>query len=292
MTCAFSAGERLLRLTVENWDTTGGFRVGPEGGDLVASRVFLADTDPPSASEEQVACTGGTPTVANVDRIEATQTQPRADVSAASFLVDLSAGDLAPGPTAEATGISEIEADFDLPGAELGVAGSNGGDRYRLGFTSDELGLNLDGDDDLDIALRGVTFFDLYGRDGSDSIDGRRTRLTHLPRRDIRVFLNGQAGDDRLIAGGKRDQLSGGPGADVLEGGKAAAVLQGDAGPDRLVAAPGSQLLLGGRGDDRIDADNGHRDDIDCGAGNDTAIVDRREGPLGLEGCERVRRAP
>lgn len=291
MTCSFSPSERLVRLNVATWEDTAGFRVGPKDAELFASRVFFDDTVSSGLAEEPIACAGGTPSVTSVDRLAVSQTESRGDYSAAAFLLDLSEGGLAPGVTAEPVGLPEIEADFDLPGGAVAVLGTSDPDQYALGFTADELGLSLNADDDLDITLRGVTFFNVYGAAGADSIDGRRSRITERPRRDIRVFLNGGPGDDRLIAGGKRDQLSGGGGADVLKGGKAAAVLQGGGGPDRLTSTSGSQLLLGGNGADRIDARDGDRDDIDCGGGDDTAIVDRREGPIPLEGCEHVKRA-
>jgi hypothetical protein len=290
MTCSFSPSEQILRLTVGPWGDNGKFLAGSKGGDLAASELSLADTNPPSVFEEPIPCTEGTPTVTNVDRIDVGQTEPRGDYSSASFLLDLSGGPLAPGVTAEASGLSEIEADVDLPGAEVGVAGTSRRDRYELGFTKAELGLNVNGDDDLDVTISGAPFFDVYGGAGRDSISGRRSRITERPRRDIRAFIVGDGGRDRLIAGGKRDQLSGGGGADVLKGGKAAGVLQGDGGPDRIFSAPGAQLLLGGRGADWINARDGDQDDIDCGGGEDTAIVDRHEGPLGLERCEHVMR--
>ena len=44
--------------------------------------------------------------------------------------------------------------------------------------------------------------------------------------------------------------------------------------------------LVGGSGNDRIDARDGAEDTIDCGAGEDTVLVDTAED--GVEDCENV----
>jgi Ca2+-binding RTX toxin-like protein len=72
-----------------------------------------------------------------------------------------------------------------------------------------------------------------------------------------RERFNGEAGNDRLFGGGGGDLLDGGADNDVLVGG---------AGPDRM---------LGGDGDDRFDAVDRDMDQIDGGAGEDGARVNR-----------------
>jgi len=74
--------------------------------------------------------------------------------------------------------------------------------------------------------------------------------------------------------------LRGGPGNDVIEGGP---------GNDRLFAGSGENKLAGGSGNDVIYARTGAPDTIECGPGEDTAIVDAQEG---IYYCERVIRPP
>ena len=104
---------------------------------------------------------------------------------------------------------------------------------------------------------------------------------------------------------------AGGRGYDRLVGTKAADELAGLAGPDLLIGAGGNDLLLGGRGpdvlrggpgldgyamadgeqlpapgNDRISARDGVADEINCGGGYDTAVVDVAED--GVYNCERI----
>jgi hypothetical protein len=71
-------------------------------------------------------------------------------------------------------------------------------------------------------------------------------------------------------------------------------VLIGGGGPDRLRGGPGRDGFnmrdgaeLAAPGDDRIEARDGRRDEISCGAGDDIAIVDAAED--GVYDCEQVR---
>ena len=81
--------------------------------------------------------------------------------------------------------------------------------------------------------------------------------------------MGGGAGRDRLKGGGGRDRLRGGNAADRLNGGK------------------GKNRYSGGRGNDRIRAVNGRRERVNCGPGNDRAVVDAADRAVG---CETVRR--
>jgi Ca2+-binding RTX toxin-like protein len=99
--------------------------------------------------------------------------------------------------------------------------------------------------------------------------------------------LSGDAGADCLLGGSGTDWLSGGDGDDVLRGGPGADQLRGGAGADQLFGDGGADLLLGGAGADRISAADHARDTIDCGAGRDTATVDRVDK---VRNCEKVTR--
>jgi hypothetical protein len=87
--------------------------------------------------------------------------------------------------------------------------------------------------------------------------------------------LRGRGGPDILSAGRGDDRLVGGPGRDVLRGGP---------GYDQFNMADGTEVDSPGR--DRIVARDGGPDQINCGSGNDVAVVDEEED--GVYFCERV----
>jgi Ca2+-binding RTX toxin-like protein len=89
--------------------------------------------------------------------------------------------------------------------------------------------------------------------------------------------IQGTNGPDQLIGTEQADTIDGLAGSDTIKGRGGADVLTGGAGFD---------LIYGGRGGDRIKARDNHVDQIDCGPGSDTAIVDRAED--GVFDCERV----
>jgi Ca2+-binding RTX toxin-like protein len=76
-----------------------------------------------------------------------------------------------------------------------------------------------------------------------------------------------------LLGRGGRDRLNGLSGGDCLNGNR---------GRDRL---------RGGPGDDVLRARDGRRDVLDCGPGQDKAIVDRRDRVRHCEAVERRSRA-
>jgi Ca2+-binding RTX toxin-like protein len=98
--------------------------------------------------------------------------------------------------------------------------------------------------------------------------------------------LIGAAGRDRLTAG-DTGRLEGSGGDDVLRGGR---TLLGGAGGDKLSGLAGRDAFRGGSGGDLIRADDGTRDVVRCGPGEDTARIDRADRPA--RGCEVVRLAP
>ena len=71
-------------------------------------------------------------------------------------------------------------------------------------------------------------------------------------------------GDD-LFGGAGNDRLRGDTGIDRVEGGP---------GNDNMTGGDDEDDLVGGTGNDRIDARDGAEDTIDCGAGEDTVLVD------------------
>ena len=101
-----------------------------------------------------------------------------------------------------------------------------------------------------------------------------------------------EAGDDHANGGRGDDVISGGRGDDVLRGGAGDDRLSGGSGNDRLSDDRGSDRLTGGAGDDRINARDARgthdrRDVVECGAGDDTALVDSDDV---VRNCEHVQR--
>jgi hypothetical protein len=102
--------------------------------------------------------------------------------------------------------------------------------------------------------------------DASDAIrltphrKGRRivgtNRADYLGGSGYDDVILGLFGNDTLVGGAGNDRIDGGPGNDVIIGGP---------GVDRLIGGPGSDTIL---------AADGNRDLIDCGVGNDRAVVD------------------
>ena len=99
---------------------------------------------------------------------------------------------------------------------------------------------------------------------------------------EVHLRFRGNKGADLLVGASARDQLRGGPGADLLRGRAEADVVNGKKGGDRL---------FGGPGGDALKARHRDRDKrIDCGRGADRAAVDRRIDPPPV-GCEEVPQA-
>jgi Ca2+-binding RTX toxin-like protein len=102
--------------------------------------------------------------------------------------------------------------------------------------------------------------------------------------------LVGSPGNDRLRASAYNDRVDGGGGADAIAAGAGDDTITGGTGPDTILADGGvicdflscSESL---QGNDTIEARDGERDSIDCGAGTDTANVD----PIDVtSNCENV----
>ena len=99
------------------------------------------------------------------------------------------------------------------------------------------------------------------------------------------ALASGRNGHDDAVRGTVRDdRMHGTSGDDRLYGRRGDDVLRDDRGADHF---------YGGRGDDRIDARDrqgrhDRRDVVDCGAGDDTALVDDDDV---VRHCEHVERA-
>jgi hypothetical protein len=109
----------------------------------------------------------------------------------------------------------------------------------------------------------------------------------------LAVTKTGGQGHDRIAGTAGADELSGLRGPDLLIGGAGDDVLIGGRGRDTLRGGPGHDgfnmregVELAAPGGDRISARDGAPDEINCGSGDDTAIVDAEE--EGVYNCERV----
>jgi len=120
------------------------------------------------------------------------------------------------------------------------------------------VGVNRHGWGRYDLAEDARVF--VFGQAGNDRIDA--TRLNRS------TVLDGGAGNDFLFGGHRDDILYGGSGNDILWGGDGADALYGDDGNDFLCGGAGNDLLDGGDGRDILFGQAGN-DRLFGGAGND-----------------------
>ena len=171
-------------------------------------------------------------------------------------------------------------------------SGGAGADTLWGGWEDDDLFGDEDsddlhgerGDDWLD---GGPAADELHGGDGTDfaaydervdpvsatlddlANDGVEGEGDHIDT-DVEAVVGGSAGDT-LTGGAEPDALFGGPGPDTLDGRGGADVIGGEADNDTILARDGAV------------------DDIDCGPGTDTAIVDSSDKVVA---CETVSTPP
>ncbi len=98
----------------------------------------------------------------------------------------------------------------------------------------------------------------------------------------------GLGGNDQILGNNGQDCMFGGAGNDVLAGGRGNDTLNGGDGNDTLIPGPGADVIIGGAGNDTVNARDKVIETIRCGAGVDTATVDRKDVTIG---CEVVRRS-
>lgn len=176
------------------------------------------------------------------------------------------------------------------PAAVNHVYGGDGDDLYRANGSLARIASGGGGDDDL---YGGAGNDELRGNGGADSLfaGGSCAFLPGAAEYADCEFL--REPDNRLYGGGGDDGLHGAddPGegdGDVLDGGEGRDVLDGGAGDDfELRGGPGEDTISGGAGDDTVYAQDGEKDEVDCGGdrhAGDTAHVD--EGLDVVSNCE------
>ena len=104
--------------------------------------------------------------------------------------------------------------------------------------------------------------------------------------------VDGLEAADCLYGNADKDVISGGDGADVIRAGSGKDKVKGDDGNDVIRLQDGRDKAKGGEGDDRIKAQGQRRNDggidrVNCGSGDDTAIVDRWDKVS--KNCEKVK---
>jgi Ca2+-binding RTX toxin-like protein len=148
------------------------------------------------------------------------------------------------------------------------------------------------GDDVLNGTAAGETICGLAGNDTINGLGGNDTLFGDacgkkakpvffaLVTTDGNDVLNGGDGNDTLYGAGGNDKLNGGKGNDRLFAG---------GGNDTLTGGAGVNTYKAGAGNDVVNARNGKKETIDCGAGKkDKATVDKKDK---VRGCETVKRA-
>ena len=134
--------------------------------------------------------------------------------------------------------------------------------------------------------LSGVsqTVMTINGGDGNDTLDGSTGVLGN-----VRLRLNGDAGNDRIVGSTNDDTIDGGDGRDALlggngndsifggadndaiNGGGGDDSMTGDGGNDTLAGSDGNDTLRGGLGNDSLSGQAG-ADSIDAAEGRDTLL--------------------
>ena len=233
------------------------------------------------------ACGGAT--TANTDTITITG----AAGSVETLAIDQTGGRLAPGGTAESTGISEIELAVNLGDAAdvTVVRGNTAADTLAVGTK----GVSFNNDADVDITFTPLpSSIELVGGGGGDVLSGRggfgagqvfAGRVT-LRAGDGGDSLSGGDLDDVLVGGAGTDTITGGLGNDQLDGQGGADTLSGNDGNDTIVGGAGADSLIGAGGNDTLDARDGAADtQISGAAGIDTAYTDAGldPSPVGVE---------
>src|SRR4051794_15230921 len=174
------------------------------------------------------------------------------------------------------------------------LTGTDGADVLSGGNGDDTLD-GLGGDDRLSGGGGNDT---LDGGSGADDMAGgpRRDAVSYAQHAGVTVSLDDLAHDG---ATGELDNAQtdiedgfGSPGNDDLRGNAGANTLDGGAGDDRLTGGGGADALFGGEGADRLDSRDGAADMLDCGNGEDIALVDERDTLVGCEVVDRRAASP
>jgi hypothetical protein len=250
-----------------------------------------------------IACSGGNPTVRNVDRIRVLAARIN------KVQLDLRSGPLAPGASERGQG-AEIEVrlgrlgpDASVPRLRVRIASGGRPNKIELGRSGSSDAINLNPNQerhrDPDVFLGPWdpfgSWITILPGGGSDRVTALGGSTFPGPIPDLSITVEGGSGRDRLTGGlagfsnliGDQgsDRLVGAAGGGSLYGGQRDDVLIGRAGSDGIRPGGGEDLIRGNGGTDLVGAADGRRDRIDCGPGDDRAVVDQLDR---VADCERV----
>ena len=165
----------------------------------------------------------------------------------------------------------------------VAINGNNGNDTITIGNLEDVAAVLVEvfggnGDDTINAigAFIGNVRLSLNGDAGNDTLVGSEDGDT-ISGGVGHDFLYGGSGDDTMIGGNGKDNLYGQAGNDSLQGNADDDSLRGNDGNDTLEAGDGFDLLLGQNGDDSLNGGAGD-DRLDGSAGADTLL-----GNLGID---------
>ncbi len=182
-----------------------------------------------------------------------------------------------------AAGTATLGDDADNPGAGvLIVTGTSGDDVIVIGprpGNARQIRITRNGQVIGEFSRSAMKHIVVFGLAGNDSIsvatlsqpatlfgDAGNDSLTGGGGADR---IDGGAGDDQLFGGSGADTLCGGDGNDFVNGQDGSDTMCGDVGNDRLIGEAGNDRLLGGDGNDGLDAGAGN-DYLSGGTGTDS----------------------
>jgi Ca2+-binding RTX toxin-like protein len=171
----------------------------------------------------------------------------------------------------------------EVVNAEI-ILGGSAGDALTGGPAGNELHGN-DGDD----TLAGGPGADLLIGDAGQDTVSYAERVNRVVAKLDGARNDGESGENDRIADDV-EILVGGFVGDDLKGSTGADTIRGAAGDDQLDGLGGADTLEGGDGADVIQARDGAPDEIKCGEGNDSAVVDTED--TVAADCETVDRPP
>jgi Ca2+-binding RTX toxin-like protein len=125
----------------------------------------------------------------------------------------------------------------------VGVLGTPGPDRVRVGQVSNSHWIDLDGDGVEHHALADTEFVGILSRRGHDRLAGQGTPNGVLDPSLLPLLLNGGRGQDIAVGGSVGDSVAGGRGDDRL---------RGKLEPDLLIGGKGTDVCKGGLGADTV----------------------------------------
>jgi Ca2+-binding RTX toxin-like protein len=99
--------------------------------------------------------------------------------------------------------------------------------------------------------------------------------------------VTGTAKADTITGSAAANELNGGSGNDTLSGGAGSDGLNGARGNDTLDGGPGIDALAAGPGNDTLRARDISADDVSCGGGVDSALLDASDVPRACEAVSR-----